>query len=201
MRTCRVALITASILCLGSPVFAQTNRRGYVHGGAGYGSMDDDEGSLGRGLSFGAALGGAIIDEVEAEFAVTRVRHRRDLTIAWEGDVTSYMGRVMYRTGGPQSAARWFVGAGVGYYSYAGVISETIIPSLTSNPVIDHFDYSFHGLAYETGAGAQFGGSGPVYVRPELWVTIPRGERASGGRAPQPPFLIARVGVAVGLRF
>jgi OprF membrane domain len=202
MQTCRTALLVGVILCWCSlSAFAQGDSRGFVHGDFGYGSKDDDEGSLGKGLAFGGAIGGAIIDEVEAEFSVTRMHHQRSMAIGWEGDVTSYMGRVMYRSGGPASTARWFVGAGVGYYFYSGVISETIIPSLASSPSVDRFDYSLHGLAYETGAGAQFGAGGHVFVRPELWVTIARGERTPGGRTPEPPFLIARVGFVIGLRF
>jgi hypothetical protein len=163
--------------------------------------MDDDEGSLGKGFAFGGAIGGAIIDEVEAEFAVSRMHHQRSLAIGWEGDITSYMGRVMYRGGRPASITRWFVGAGVGYYSYGGIISETIFPTLTSPPIVDRFKYSVRGLAYETGAGAQFNTPRNLFVRPELWVTILRGARTAGGRTPEPPFLIARGGVVLGLRF
>ena len=202
MRTCRTAFLVSVILgWFPLSAFAQDEARSFVHAHLGYGSVDDDQGSLGRGLVYGGAIGGAIVDEVEAEFNVTRMRHRRTLAISWEGDITSYMGRVMYRSGGPRSSVRWFVGAGAGYYFYSGVITETIVPTLSSSPTVDQFAYSCRGLAYETGAGAEFETAGHVFVRPELWVAVARGERIAGGRTPQPPFLTARGALVVGLRF
>jgi hypothetical protein len=200
MPLCKPTLVITVLLCA-SPAYAQADARVYVHGDFGYGSLDDDEGSLGAGRALGVAVGGAIIDEVQAEFSVIRMRHQRSIGISWNGNITSYMGRVLYRGGGPTSTTRWFIGAGAGYYSYDGVVSETIVPSLSSPPVIDRFDYSVRGLAYETGAGVEFTSGLKLFLRPELWVTIPRGERSSGGRTPDPPFLIARGGVVVGLRF
>ncbi len=163
--------------------------------------MEDDEGGLGRGVALGGALGATIVDEVELEFSVTRMHHERSVAISWEGDVTTYVARVVYRSGGAGSSVRWFAGAGGGYYSYGGTISETTFPSASSGPVVDRFDYSFSGLVYETGGGLEFAAGGKAFVRPELWATIPRGERTAGGRTPEPPFLVIRGAVVAGLRF
>jgi hypothetical protein len=195
-----VTLFVCLQLCAAS-AFAQGDRRGYAHIDFGYGSMDDDEGGLGKGLALGGAVGTAIVDEVELEFSVTRTHHERSMAISLEGDITSYLARVLYRSGGAGSSARWFAGAGAGYYSYDGTISETTFPSASSGPVVDRFDYSFSGLVYETGGGLEFAAGRNAFVRPELWVTIPRGERAAGGRTPEPPFLMVRGAVVVGLRF
>jgi hypothetical protein len=180
---------------------AQGDHRAFVHADFGYGSMEDDEGSLGKGLAFGAALGGTIVDAVQAEFAVTHMHHERSVAISWEGTITSYVARIMYRTGGLGSTVRWFAGAGGGYYAYDGTISETIFPALASGPVVDRFDYSFSGLVYETGGGLEIMTGKNVFVRPELWATIPRGQRTAGGRTPELPFLIVRGAVVAGLRF
>jgi hypothetical protein len=181
--------------------FAQGTPRAHVHGTVGYGSIEDDEGALGRGVALGGAVGTAIVDELAAELAVTRMHHRRALAISWEGDITSYTGRLTYRTGAPASTLRFFAGVGLGYYHYDGVITETIFPSVSSTPIVDRFDYSFSGFVYETGGGVLLGVGPRVFVRPEVWATIPRGERTSGGRTPEPPFLIIRGALAVGLRF
>jgi hypothetical protein len=43
----------AVIVCLWSAsTFAQADRRGFLHGDPEYGSMHDDEGSLGAGVAF-----------------------------------------------------------------------------------------------------------------------------------------------------
>lgn len=201
MRSRATALFLVLVICSASSAFAQRERRVSVHGDFGYGWMEDDEGALGKGLALGAAIGGAIVDEVQVELAVTRMHHERALAISWEGDITTYVGRVMYRTGGPTSTARLFAGVGVGYYAYSGVISETIFPTISSPPVVDRFEYSFSGFVYETGGGIEVAAGRNAFIRPEVWATIPRGERRAGGRTPEPPFLIARGAVVVGLRF
>jgi len=202
MRPPRLALVVC--LLLGSwsaPAWAQTDRRAFVHADLGFGSMEDDEGSLGKGLAFGAAIGGTLLDNVQIEFSATRMHHDRAVAISWEGHIASFVGRLIYRGGGPGSAVRWFAGAGAGYYAYEGTITDTIFPTITSTPTVERFDYSFGGLVYETGGGIEIAAGGNAFLRPELWVTIPRGERIGGGRTPEPPFLIARGTVVAGLRF
>jgi hypothetical protein len=190
------------LVCGSAPTaLAQRHRTLYAHGDFGYGSMEDDEGSLGKGLALGAGFGGVIVDAVQAEFSVTRMHHERSLAISWEGDITSYIGRVTYRSGGPGSTKRLIAGVGAGYYSYSGVISETVFRAVSATPIVDRFEYSFGGFVYETGVGLEFAAGRNAFIRPEVWVTIPRGERTAGGRTPEPPFLIARGAVAVGLRF
>lgn len=201
MRSRTAALFLVFLACSASSAFAQGDRRVYVHGDFGYGWMEDDEGALGKGLALGAAVGRTIVDEVQVEFAVTRMHHERALAISWEGDITTYVGRLMYRTGGPTSTTRFVASVGAGYYSYSGLISETIFPTVSSPPVIDRFAYSFRGFVYETGGGIEIGAGRNAFIRPEVWATIPRGERRAGGRTPEPPFLIARGAVVVGLRF
>jgi Outer membrane protein beta-barrel domain len=202
MQTGRIAVVVCLLVCwCASSALAQGDRRNFIHADFGYGSMEDDEGSLGNGLAFGAAIGRRLVDEVQAEFSVTRMHHQRAMAISWEGNITSYIARIMYRSGGVGSTVRWYAGAGAGYYAYDGTISETIFPSLSSGPVVDRFDYSFSGLAYETGGGLEIAAGKNVFVRPELWVTIPHGERTAGGRTPEPPFLIARGAMVAGLRF
>lgn len=181
--------------------FAQRDRHTYVHGDFGYGSMEDDEGGLGKGLALGGAIGGVILDELEAEVSVTRMHHQRTLAISWEGNIISYIGRVMYRTGGPGSTTRFFAGVGAGFYTYSGAISETVFPTLSTTPTVDRFKYSFRGFSYETGGGLEFVAGKNAFIRPELWLMIARGGRRAGGRTPEPPFLIARGAVVAGLRF
>ncbi|MGH9200059.1 MAG: hypothetical protein ACRD2A_02345 [Vicinamibacterales bacterium] len=194
--------LVGMLVCWHAPsAFAQSDRRIYFHGDFGYGAMEDDEGTLGKGLALGAAIGGVIVDAVQVEFSVTRMHHQRSLAISWEGDITSYVGRVAYRSGGPGSTTRFIAGIGAGHYSYSGIISETIFPALSAAPIVDRFHYSFSGFVYETGLGLEFEAGRNAFIRPEVWVTLPSGERTTGGRTPEPPFLIARAAVVAGLRF
>ena len=100
----RTVTLFVCLLLSASAAFAQSARRGYAHVDFGYGSMEDDEGGLGRGLALGGAVGTVIADAVELEFSVTRMHHERSMAISWEGDVTSYLARLLYRSGGAGSA-------------------------------------------------------------------------------------------------
>ena len=164
--------------------------------------MEDDEGSLGKGLAFGAAIGGTLLDAVQVEFSVTRMHHERSVAISWEGHITSYVARIMYRGGGPGSTVRWFAGAGRRLLRLRRHDQRNDLP-------VDFLRASGRSLrlfvpaAWSTkpAAASRSRPATTSFVRPELWVTIPRGARTAGGRTPEPPFLIARSAVVAGLRF
>lgn len=197
MRTVLVFAVMAIVVGAAAPAMAQS--RGYVLGTAGYGSLWDDEGSLGKGAVFGGAFGWNLTDDFSIEGAVINARHERLGSLSWRGEPRSITARAIYRLGDPSARARLFVAGGGGYFRYPGTFVESTFAAPGLTPQFVSRDWLVTGRALEVGTGVDLTLGPLLLIRPEVWLAFGSGERTSP--APEPFYTMPRFALSAGIKF
>jgi hypothetical protein len=199
MRRAHFAAVVITLFASGPALcWAQPPARGYAFGGAGAGSLADDEGGLGSGVAASAGAGWWLSSSIAVEAAVSRVRHERDGSLAWRGTPATLTARVLKFWGSPAARVRPFAGGGGGYLRYTGTRTDTVFDAPTIGRTVDR-DWHVQGLAIQGGGGLHINLTRVFFVRPEVWLTLARPERS--GVAPEPPYTIPQVLLAAGITF
>ena len=179
--------------------WAQDQRRAYVFGSAGFGSLADDEGGLGSGLAAGGGAGWMISERIAVEVAAIRTRHEQAGSLSWVGEPLIVTARGRYLFGGTAARTRPFVGGGIGYFRYLGTFTETVFSSPTSAPTLVSSDWLVTSVVVEAGAGVDVRLGRSIFLRPEAWMAIASPTRMRP--APEPPYFMPRIAVTLGARF
>lgn len=179
--------------------WAQDQRRAYVFGSVGFGSLADDEGGLGSGVAAGGGGGWMISERIAVEVAATRTRHEQAGSLSWLGQPLTVTARGRYLFGSVAARTRPFVGGGIGYFRYPGTFTETVFSSPTTAPTLVSSDWLVTSVVVEGGAGVEIGLGRSFFLRPEAWMAIASPTRMRP--APEPPYFMPRVAVSLGARF
>jgi hypothetical protein len=199
MRRAHLIAAVISILASGPALgWAQPAARGYAFGGAGAGSLADDEGGLGSGVAASAGAGWWLSSGIAVEAAVSRVRHEREGSLAWRGTPVTLTARVLKFWGTPAARVRPFAGGGGGYLRYSGTRTDTIFDAPNLGHTVER-NWKVQGVALEGGGGIHLSVTRSFFIRPEAWLTLSRPERS--GIAPEPPYTIPRVMLGAGVTF
>jgi hypothetical protein len=178
---------------------AQNQPRANVYGSVGFGTLADDEGSLGGGVAAGGGAGWAINDRFAIEVAVIRSRHEQTGSLSWVGRPLTVTARGRYLFGAAEARTRPFVGGGVGYLRYPGTFTESVFSSPTSAPTQLSSDWLVSSVVAEVGAGLEIRVGRSIFVRPEAWLAMASPTRVRP--APEPPYTMPRVAISLGARF
>jgi hypothetical protein len=197
MRYQVAAIVLLATLPVAATALAQSH--GYAFGTVGYGSLGDDEGSLGAGPVAGGGAGFDITDRLALEAAFTQSRHERVGSLSWEGEPIAITARVVYLFADRDARARLFVAGGGGYFRYQGTFTETRYDSPTSQPRLVSADWLITGHTLEFGTGLNLALGKILFVRPEVWLTFASGSRTRP--APEPPYALPHAVVSAGLKF
>jgi hypothetical protein len=173
-----------------------------VSGLTGFGTVMDDEGSLGGGPMVGASIGMFVHPRVRVGVDVMRVQHSRDLEFrAWEGTPLFVMARGEYISEG-NGRVHGIVGGGIGWMRYRGSTTEGPIfaPGINREGPRVTTRYSADGLAVDVNGGIR------IDVTPR-WSITPQGRfthtEATRGIQflPEPPLWFFRAEAAIGYRW
>jgi hypothetical protein len=191
--------IVLALACSVTMAHAQEPGRGYVLGAVGFGLLVDDEGGLGAGPAAGGGGGWQITDRIAVEVAAVKRRHEQPGSLSWEGDPFSLTARGMFRFRDRTARVRPFAAGGAGYFRYTGTFTEEVFSSPGAPPTRISTDWRVSTAVVEGGGGVELQVGRVLFVRPEAWLAIASPTRVRP--APEPPYLMPRVAVSVGVRF
>ena len=182
-----------------SEAWAQGQPRASVFGSVGFGTLADDEGSLGGGLAAGGGAGWTITDRLAVDVAVIRGRHEQTGSLSWVGRPLTVTARGRYLFGAAGARTRPFVGGGIGYLRYPGTFTESVFSSPMSPSTQVSSAWQVSSLVVEAGAGLEVRVGRSFFVRPDAWIAIASPTRVRP--APEPPYSMARFAISLGARF
>jgi hypothetical protein len=171
---------------------SQPDSRLELSGGAGWGSLWDDETLLGRGVPVVGGVGWLIADRVRLSSEVDWLAHSRDAGyLAAEGDEVSVLGRATYLFGAPESRVRPLAGAGVGFMRSTGrFTTRSTVPGANGFPMpgpsVETPWTATRGV-FELHAGVRIALHPRAAIRPEFRWGGSLGSGSSTGI--EPPFL------------
>lgn len=169
-----------------------------VFAGVAFGSVYDDEGSLGNGPEVSVGIGHALTPRWSVEGVAFRHAHERTDAFRVDADVTGVIGRIAVHFGAEEAPARFFLAGGVGVARHGGTVG--FVGGPPESPVVEpRRSFSATGLVTEIGLGVDVSLGRRVFLlRPQVRARWSSLERPDFG--PEPPYLSGLAGVSVGWR-
>lgn len=172
----------AVLLLLGSVASAQ--ERAEVYGHVGTASNWDDEGSIGRGVTFGGSIDWRVLPRLALELDIDHFQNKRDFSfISVKGSGTFVTGNVLFHFTTGKVQPYVLAGGGVLNYKLEQGFAPGVSASATSGAL--NFGFGVKGML-----------PGGWIVRPEI-----RAAASSSIKSIEPPLLHGRISVAIGYRW